>query len=115
MTLFVLKEAKDHIIGKEKLGDTRAETKAKKAKTAPKRSTTINKAIEEGKNSFFLSTPPPKKICIWFEVHCGGEKIWNENNLSYVKNFSEQFILEPPHSKWKDLNVTVLVKICIWK
>lgn len=63
MTLFVLKEAKDHIIGKEKLGDTRAETKAKKAKTAPKRSTTINKAIEEGKNSFSLSThpPPPKK------------------------------------------------------
>lgn len=59
MTLFVLKEAKDHIIGKEKLGDTRAETKAKKAKTAPKRSTTINKAIEEGKNSFSLSTPPP--------------------------------------------------------
>lgn len=53
--LFVLKEAKDHIIGKEKLGDTRAETKAKKAKPAPKRSTTINKAIEEGKDSFSLS------------------------------------------------------------
>lgn len=43
------KEAKDHIIGKEKLGDTRAETKAKKGKPAPKRSTTINKAIEEAK------------------------------------------------------------------
>lgn len=69
MTLFVLKEAKDHIIGKEKLGDTRAETKAKKAKTAPKRSTTINKAIEEGKNSFFLSTPPPKKKSV-FDLRC---------------------------------------------
>lgn len=71
MTLFVLKEAKDHIIGKEKLGDTRAETKAKKAKTAPKRSTTINKAIEEGKNSFSLSThPPPQKKKSVFDLRC---------------------------------------------
>lgn len=62
MFLFVLKEAKDHIIGKEKLGDTRAETKAKKAKPAPKRSTTINKAIEEGKDSFSLSP--------WYTHHC---------------------------------------------
>ncbi|XP_062581150.1 uncharacterized protein LOC134242955 [Saccostrea cucullata] len=44
------KEAKDHLLGKEKLGDTRAETKAKKSKpSAPKRSTTIKKAIEEAK------------------------------------------------------------------
>ncbi|XP_078335357.1 uncharacterized protein LOC111132294 [Crassostrea virginica] len=47
------KEAKDYILPKEKLGDTRAETKAKKAKpSAPKRSTTIKKAIEEAKTVF---------------------------------------------------------------
>lgn len=106
MFLFVLKEAKDHIIGKEKLGDTRAETKAKKGKPAPKRSTTINKAIEEGKAEFLLISLVhtlciffflQKKIWIWIEMHCRGEKIWNKNNLSYVEFSPKQFILEPPH------------------
>ena len=49
ISFFNFQEAKDYILPKEKLGDTRAETKAKKAKpSAPKRSTTIKKAIEEG-------------------------------------------------------------------
>ncbi|XP_048752864.2 uncharacterized protein LOC125664222 [Ostrea edulis] len=45
------KEAKERVLGKEKLGDTRAETKlSKKSKPgALKRFSTINKAIEEAK------------------------------------------------------------------
>jgi len=55
MFLFLyLQEAKVLLSG-EKLGDTRQETQKKGAKpTAPKRSLTIQKTLEEGVNTIFV-------------------------------------------------------------
>lgn len=52
---FFSQEAKERVLGKEKLGDTRAETKlSKKSKPgALKRFSTINKAIEEGRRKLW--------------------------------------------------------------
>lgn len=62
MFLFVLKEVKDYIIGKEKLGDIRVEIKVKKVKLVFKWFIIINKVIEEGKDSFFLFS--------WYIYYC---------------------------------------------
>ena len=49
LLISILQEAKAYYIGKEKLGDTRQQTKASKP-TGMKKTSSISKAIEEGKN-----------------------------------------------------------------